>query len=100
MFAGRSWPPLGEGEGQFWYCRTKTPCLQEGAGCPWEKEKEKVICGNAGLNSMFAGRSWLPFGRRSGLVIGSAGLKFHVCRKELATPGRRRRRRSSVVVQD
>jgi hypothetical protein len=35
--------------------------LEEVAGCPWQKEK---------------------------VIFGTAGLKFHVCRKELAAPGR------------
>jgi hypothetical protein len=69
---------LEEGSGCPWekekvifVSRTKIPCLQEGAGCPCEKEM---------------------------VIFGSAGLKFHVCRKELAAPGRRRG--SALVVQD
>jgi hypothetical protein len=49
---------MGE-EGHLWYCRTKTPCLQEGAGCPVEKEK---------------------------VIFSTARLKVYVCRKEVATP--------------
>jgi hypothetical protein len=86
--------------------------LQEGASCPWEKErvsfgsaglkfhacrrelaatgeKEKVIFGNAGLKFHVC--------RKERAIFGSARLKFHICRKELNAPGRRR---SSLVLQD
>jgi hypothetical protein len=45
--------------------------LQEGGGCPWEKEK---------------------------VIFGSAGLKFHASRKELGCPWEKER--SSLVVKD
>jgi hypothetical protein len=39
MFAGRRLLPLGEREDILRQCRTKIPCLKEGAGYPFEKEK-------------------------------------------------------------
>jgi hypothetical protein len=37
-----------------------------GVGCPWEKER--VVFGSAGLNSVFAGRRLLPLGERKGIL--------------------------------
>jgi hypothetical protein len=97
MLAGRIWLPLGEGEGHLWQCRTKIPCLQKGASYPWEKER--VIFGSAGLKFHVCRKELASLVRRRGsALVVQDYIKFHVCWKELATPVRRRG--SALVGQD
>jgi hypothetical protein len=70
--------------------------LQEGDCCPWEKER--VCFGSAGLKFHACRRELAASGEKEKVIFGSAGLKLNVWRKELAIPVRRRK--SSLVVQD